>query len=223
MRNIVFIAAFLGIISLILGGIYFGFIKNENFKNLLGDLSFSDGFKFVGKIELGEKSDYENLIKGKKLPQKNIKKSGRIIISEIMVGVDKNANYEFIELYNPTPNIIDLTGWSIKKKNSGGGESTLISSSRFENKIILPNQYFLLANEGGYGPAVSPQADVLWPKSYTLSNKNNAIILYNSSEKGIEEISWIEIPKNQSIEREPLSGNQFKFQLNPSPQNSQRN
>ncbi|MEK7634410.1 MAG: lamin tail domain-containing protein [Patescibacteria group bacterium] len=221
MQKIVFAAAFLGIISLIGGGIYFSFIKNENSKNFLEDIgqSFSNDFKFVGKIELGEKQNFKNFA-GEPV-KKSIKKSGKVIISEIMTGADKSANYEFIELYNSTPDIIDLTDWSIKKKNSSGSESTLISSSRFENKIIFPNKYFLLANEGGYSGDI--KADIFWPKSYTLSNKNNSVIFYNSNEEGVEEISWIEIPKNQSIEREPLSGNQFKFQLNPNPQNSQGN
>lgn len=223
MQKIVFVMAFLGIVSLIGGGIYFGFIKNENSQNLLGDIgqSFSDGFNFIGKVELDDKSDYKNLTN--ELPKKIIKKSGKIIISELMTSADKSANYEFIELYNPTSDLIDLTDWSIKKISSSGTISTLVSSSRFKGKIIFPNQYFLLANEGGYNSASSPQADILWPKSYTLSNKNNSVILYNGSEEGVEEISWIEIPKNQSIEREPLNGNQFKFQSSPNPQNSQKN
>lgn len=146
-----------------------------------------------------------------------------ILISEIMAGVDGNSSYEFIELFNPMANAIDLTGWSIKKKSSTGSESTLVSSNRFEGKTIPPNKYFLLANEGGYGSTSSPQVDVFWPKSYTLAYANNAIVIYNANSELVEEVNWTEIPKDQSIERESFGSNQFKTQLNPNPQNTSTN
>ena len=149
--------------------------------------------------------------------QENI--AGNILISEIMAGIDGGADYEFIELFNPTSNSIDLTGWSIKKKSSTGSESTLVSSSRFEGKIIPSNKYFLLANEVGYNGQVS--ADVFWPKSYSLAYSNNSVVIYNSNGELVEEISWTEIPKGQSIERESFNNTQFKAQLNPNPRNSQ--
>ena len=162
------------------------------------------------------------------IPEKNIEQnnipaiqeniSGNILISEIMAGVDGGADYEFIELFNPTANSIDLTGWSIKKKSSTGSESTLVSVSRFEGKIIPSNKYFLLANEGGYNGQVS--ADVPWPKSYSLAYTNNAVVIYNSNNELVEEVNWTEISKDQSIERESFSGNKFKTQPNPNPQNS---
>ncbi len=141
-----------------------------------------------------------------------------ILISEIMAGSDANSNDEFIELYNPTSNPIDLTGWSIKKKSSSGSESTLVSSSRLEGKVIFPNKYLLLANEGGYSGSVF--ADIFWPKSYSLAYANNAIVIYNSLGETIEEASWTEIPKNQSYERVSWGNSQFQAQVNPSPQNS---
>ncbi len=144
-----------------------------------------------------------------------------VLVSEIMVGVDGNADYEFIEIFNSAPNPIDLTGWSIKKRSSSGGESTLVSSKYFKDKIIPANKYLLLANEGGYGSAGSPQADVSWPKSYTLAYSNNAIVVYNANNELVEDVGWAEIPKGQSFERESFSGKQFKIQPNPNPQNSQ--
>ena len=85
----------------------------------------------------------------------------------------------------------------------------------------MPHKYFLLVNEGGYDGSIVP--DVFWPKSYTLAYKNNAIIIYNANSELIEEVSWTEIPKGQSIERESFSGNQFKIQPAPNPQNSNSN
>ncbi|MEK7553631.1 MAG: lamin tail domain-containing protein [Patescibacteria group bacterium] len=147
-------------------------------------------------------------------------------ISEILVGIDGNIYYEFIELYNPNDAIIDLTGYSIKKRSSTGDESlTLIASSRFKDKKIASKKYFLLAKEEGYNGQISP--DIFWPKSstYALAYKNNAIILYNANGETIEDIGWDEIIKGQSLERisTPWSSGEFKIQNNPNPQNSQSN
>lgn len=144
--------------------------------------------------------------------------ANHILISEIMVGMEGNVDYEFIELFNPTSQSIDLTGWSIKKKSSTGSESTLVSSSRLEGKIIPANKYYLFANEGGYSGSVSP--DVFWPKSYTLAYSNNSVIIYNANNELIEEVAWTEIQKGHSIERVSWDSNEFKIQLTPNPQNS---
>ncbi len=148
--------------------------------------------------------------------------TGRIAISEILVGIDGNANYEFIELYNPNSFAVDLTGWSIKKRNSNNVESTLVSprtENNFEGKKIMSNKYLLLANKGGYNGIV--QVDISWSKSHTLAYTNNAIILYNANGEAIEDIGWDEITKGQSLERVSWSSGEFKIQPNPNPQNSQ--
>jgi len=142
-------------------------------------------------------------------------------ISEILVGIDGGTKYEFIELYNPNDAAIDLTGWSIKKRSSTGSESTLVSASRFEGKKIMPQKYFLLANEGGYNGSIQP--DIFWPKSYILAYKNNAVILYNVDGEAIEDIGWDEITKGQSLERTSWNSGEFKIQTSPNPQNSQSN
>jgi len=142
-------------------------------------------------------------------------------ISEILVGVDGNLNYEFIELYNPNNIAIDLTGWSIKKRNSKNNEEILVSAKKFGGKKIMPHKYLLLAQKDGYGGNI--QADIVY--SGTLAYKNNAVILYNADGKAIEDIGWDEIIKGQSLERISSSWNsgEFKIQTSPNPQNSQSN
>ena len=146
-------------------------------------------------------------------------------ISEILVGIDGNANYEFIELYNPNDVAIDLTGYSIKKRSStiGSDLTTIVSNKTkygdFKDKKIMPHKYLLLANKDGYNGNVQP--DILY--STTLAYKNNAIILYNVNGEVIEDISWDEIAKGQSLERIsiPWNSGEFKIQNSPNPQNSQ--
>ncbi len=156
------------------------------------------------------------------LAQNNQESGQRIIISEIMVGSETSADYEFIELYNPALNIIDLTGWSIKKRNSKNNEETLVSVKKFKDKKIRPNGYLLLANEGGYNGNIP--ADIFWPKSYSLAYKNNEVILYDAGGKAVEDIGWDEIAKGRSLERvlQNWTSGEFKIQLNPNPQNSQQ-
>lgn len=146
---------------------------------------------------------------------------GKVLISEIMTGSDISADDEFIELYNPTNAAIDLTGWMLKKRTSTGSTSTLVVASRLDGKSILAGKHFLLAREGGYSGAIVP--DALWPASsaYALAYTNNAIMFYDAGGAIVEEISWTEIPKNQSYERQPpAEGGQFVVQPTPNPQNS---
>ncbi|MCL4404080.1 lamin tail domain-containing protein [Patescibacteria group bacterium] len=148
-----------------------------------------------------------------------IDRAGGIIVSEIMVGSEGNTKNEFVELYNPTGNIIDLTGYSVRKKSAAGNESSLVSAARLEGKSVVPGGYFLLASSGGYnGP---PSADVLWPASYSLAAKNNSIIVYKGSGDIADEVAWAEIPVGSSLERADASGGRFNISTTPSPQASQ--
>lgn len=158
-----------------------------------------------------------------------------LLITEVQIS-GQTTNDEFIELYNPTNQEIDLTNWSIKKKTKTGNESTLVSSTRFKNKSIPPKKYFLIARAEEYTGTVSP--DIYWPKSYSLA-KNNTILLYNG-EILIDKVGWgnakdfesspITNPEDsQSVERKKSDGiyqdtdnnlNDFFISFNPNPQNS---
>ena len=136
-----------------------------------------------------------------------------------MVGSEGNTKNEFVELYNPTGNIIDLTGYSIRKKSATGNESSLVSAARFNGKSLAAGGYLLLANGGGYdGP--SP-ADVLWPASYSLAAKNNSIVVYDGSGSVADEVVWAEIPVGSSIQRSDAAGGGFVVSPAPSPRGAQ--
>ncbi len=171
--------------------------KNKKIFNLflLGMLFFS-GFFFV--LARPVKAQWVN----------------HVVISEVQIS-GNTADDEFIELYNPTDNPIDLTGYFLKKKfkNTKGEiiEETFVINTYFVNKIIQPRKFLLLARKDYYQGLVVP--DITWPKSYYLSN-NNTIILYDASANIIDKLGWgPEAPdsetqpfpqnpgKNQSIER----------------------
>ncbi len=139
----------------------------------------------------------------------------RVVISEIMAGSDAGSSDEFIELRNDGAEAVELTGWSLKKKTSSGAESSLVSASRLEGKRIPAGKRFLIVNDGGYrGPV---EADARWATSNTLAYTNNAIVLYDGNGNKVEEISWAEIPKNQSYARQEDGSFQNGT---PTPENS---
>ena len=136
-----------------------------------------------------------------------------VLISEVSVGTEENAKYEFVELYNNSSFAVDLTGWTIKKKSSTGNETSLVSTSRLQGKIILPQSYFLIGNEGGYKGSPTPNA--MWAGSYTLAYSKNSVALYKGGEK-VDEANWEEIPKGRSIKRISWGSNNFSLS-DPSP------
>ncbi len=119
-----------------------------------------------------------------------------LAITEVMAGSQQSGDDEFIELYNGTGRDILLTGFSIKKKASSGNESSLVSVSRLQGKIIPAGKHFLIVHEGKYSGDVTP--DVTWPASYSLAYTNNAVVLYGPNAEKLAELSWLEIPKGQS-------------------------
>ena len=131
----------------------------------------------------------------KALEHENIK---TILISEISAGTDNSSEDEFVELYNHSDTSIDLTNWSLKKKNSNASSSpaNLVSSSSFIGKIA-PKSFFLIAHENYRG---SKKADLIYSaNSQNIAYSNNTILLYDSNDNLIDEVSYADIPKNGSI------------------------
>ena len=144
-----------------------------------------------------------------------------VLISEIMAGIDGNSDYDFVELYNNSDDIVDLTGWTLKKKSSTGSESSLVSATgnyALSGKSIAPHGYFLLARAGGYDGVIA--ADSLWPASYLIAYKDNAVVVYNASGEKIDETTWSDIT-GYSWVRQGWDVSAFAIAEIPTPQNSQ--
>ncbi len=143
-----------------------------------------------------------------------------IVISEILAGIDGNADYEFIELYNPTEDSINLAGWELRKQSSSGSESNVVDNGKFTG-MIPAHGYFLIANPAYNG---APGADLLYSvTSAALAYTSNTVLLYSGdyvSSPVVDQVSWAEIPKDQSYTRDLATGN-FALNANPTPQNAQ--
>ena len=114
--------------------------------------------------------------------------NNKILISEVLID-GGNRNDEFIELYNPNDFPIDLSGWKLVKINKNGSTVTLISSrtrSNFNNKIIQPYSYMLIANIDGSFNSI---ADLSYSSSYQLA-KDNSVVLINNQNQVVDLVGW---------------------------------
>ncbi|GIW67658.1 MAG: hypothetical protein KatS3mg096_526 [Candidatus Parcubacteria bacterium] len=165
-----------------------------------------------------------------------------ILISEIQSESASSTDDEYIELYNPNNEEIDLTCWKLEKYSSKNPDSTstpnlytLIPQSKFQGKI-KPYSFFLISAEEFKD---NYQADLTYAQSYSIS-KNNTIILRKPNGEisdlvgygdNKEKIYQSEIEpfislnfENKSIQRKNLQdtdNNSQDFWLrNPNPENS---
>ena len=153
-----------------------------------------------GENLVEEKSDEENETKEKPegeiikknnepepeiIQQNNINSSAgggtvypKILVSEVRVSGLTDEKEEFVELYNPNNEAVDLTGWYLQKKTSGGsGWSTYASSNLFSGKSISASGYFLIARAGYYSTSadIFTAISVTDDNSFALKNPNGDI------------------------------------------------
>ncbi len=102
----------------------------------------------------------------------------QIIINEIQFETATDTKDEFIELYNPNSEEVNLTCWTLEKYASKQNPTStptltkLIPESKFEG-IIKPKSFFLITSSS---TKEKYQGDLAYPESYSIS-KNNVIIL----------------------------------------------
>lgn len=109
----------------------------------------------------------------------------RIVFSEIKIS-GATANDEFVELYNPLDEDVDLAGWSIKQKTTS--KENLISGEYLNGKTIPSKGYFLITSkkEGAYRGVVAGDT-TFNSDSYSLLD-NQALILYDNFDREIDRI-----------------------------------
>ncbi len=161
-----------------------------------------------------------------------------ILISEVMAGKQGNNNYEFIELYNPGDDLIDLQGWSLWYRLATSEDDLLVFSWEVRT-LIPPHGHYLLVRSG---EDLDLPADAFFTQG--LNTSGGGLTLRNASASTEDILGWgtapegfiegVAAPKFQndySLERKPggEAGNQsdtdnnetdFLLQSSPSPQNT---
>jgi hypothetical protein len=111
-----------------------------------------------------------------------------MVIGEIQVA-GEDAGDEFIELYNPTDHLIDISNWSIQYLSGTADSVEKIKKKNFEEESkIAPKGFFLIAREknnkgsNGYTGQVLPD---LTHRSFSLSGSSAGatVFLVNTTEK----------------------------------------
>jgi len=155
----------------------------------------------------------------------------KILISEAQIAGQDDEKQEFIELYNPNDVTIDLTGWYLQKKTSGGSNwSTYAPNNLFSGKKIFGKGYFLVARTGYYSELADIFTDgsITDDNSFALKNPNGDISdkLGFGSAQDPELMPAINPGAGQSVgrkvlesgEEEEIDDNSFDFELQtPTP------
>ena len=99
-----------------------------------------------------------------------------VVISEFQTV----GNDEFVEIYNPTNNWVDISGWKISGSNSSGGTQTRATIP--SSTILRSGQYYLVANNS-YTGNVSPNL-----RYGTSISDNGGIGLLTASDDIVDEV-----------------------------------
>ncbi len=126
-----------------------------------------------------------------------------ILISEIQItGGSGKTDNDFIELWNPSGNDVDLSGWQLKKKTKSGTESSI---RQFPDGLKIPAHGFFLWANSKDGFADSIQADV---NSTSYLSSDYSIRLYDKDDALIDSVAWGENSAEGSAISTDLEANQ---------------
>ncbi|MBO4415625.1 MAG: CotH kinase family protein [Lachnospiraceae bacterium] len=104
-----------------------------------------------------------------------------IVINQVYGGKKKEsyASHSFIELYNPTDEVVDLTGWSLQYRSSiDGGQNTSWSKADLSGTIPAHCSYLVRCrsiNNPMDGSAVITDYDLQWDQ--IINNKGCSVVL----------------------------------------------
>jgi predicted extracellular nuclease len=161
-----------------------------------------------------------------------------VVFSEVMAGIQGNNNYEFIELYNPSNQIVDLNKWSLWYRLATSSEDLPVY--RWDGSTLIPPHGHFLLERADQDLGVIP--DATFDQGLNLSG--GGLQLRQPGDHVAESIGWGDAPaifvegspaeplvNGSSLERFPggeagnaidQNDNAADFFLNPdpSPQNT---
>ncbi len=125
--------------------------------------------------------------------------TNHVVISQIQLS-GTSANDEFVELYNPTGAIVDLSKWRLTRKSSTGGSVQNLVASL--SGTIKPKSYFLITHPAA---ATNSIADIVYSSSSSAMTTNNTISLF--SDAGITVVDKIGLGTAVDVETTAFADN----------------
>ena len=111
--------------------------------------------------------------------------ANHVVISEFAtLGATANAAGEFVEIYNPTSQAVNISGWALQYQSaSGSSYNPLVTVP--EGTVMPPKSYFLFTSPTWSG---TPAGDVSWGASGLADNGNIRIV--NASGTPVDRVGY---------------------------------
>lgn len=115
--------------------------------------------------------------------------SAQVLINEIMPHTNNSWNNEWVELYNPTNDTLNISLWKIGDKSSNDTFSLIIYSKSFALIVDDSNSRNNLTGCGAFNIS-NESCFQLANIGSGLNDENESIFLYNSSNISTDSFSW---------------------------------
>ena len=124
--------------------------------------------------------------------------ANHLVISEVQIN-GANANQDFVEIYNPTDNAVDITGWKLRVRNSAGTESSL---AVIPTATVSAHGFHLWANnQNEYSTSIG--ADIANGNNIA---PNNSVALLTNTDILVDSLAWGN-STNPFVENLPFADN----------------
>lgn len=144
-------------------------------------------------------------------PIPTIVPGNNLVISEIQIA-GATATDEFVELYNPTNNSINIENWVLAKKTESGSLFNLVSA--LPNANIPAKSYYLITDPTDY--TGSTTADTTYSTIQTIAN-NNTVLLINNTGTIIDKVGLGTAQDKETVATSnPSAGNSVERKANAS-------
>jgi hypothetical protein len=107
--------------------------------------------------------------------------SSHLLIVEVQIQ-GENINDDYIKIFNPLDQDLDVSGYKLRKRTSTGRESSI---RVFPQETIIPSKGYLIWANKNYAAQIGAQLQ----SSATLA-KNNSIALLNPQGEIIDAVAW---------------------------------
>ncbi len=126
------------------------------------------------------------------------------LIGEIFPGAGTGASdVEWVKLYNPTADAVNLAGWSLRRGMSATSSEVLLQA--FPTSTI-PSLGFYLVGSPEYAASSTVSADAAYSGSAHLSYADDALLLVNANLEIVDAVSYASVARGNSLERYAYDG-----------------